>query len=94
MDIPIDILSVVIRVGCELMFFPQANANVVHSALRQPRVVIFKKGIDQIFPDDAICSIKANALANFLVPNIMYIPFNQIEQIKKIVKRPDDNVLY
>ncbi len=43
----------------------------------------FKEGIDSIFPDDSICSNKVNELANFLIPKIMYIPFNQIEQIKE-----------
>lgn len=43
----------------------------------------FKEGIDRIFLDDSICSTKVETLANFLVPKIMYIPSNQIEQIKE-----------
>ena len=47
----------------------------------------FKAGIDRICPDDSICPNKAAELANFLVPRIMYIPFNQIEQIKGQLSR-------
>ena len=43
----------------------------------------FKRGIDIICPNNAICVNKAQELANLLVPNIMYIPSNQIEQIKE-----------
>ncbi len=43
----------------------------------------FREGVELIFPDDSICSNKVKALANFLVPRIMYIPFDQIKQIKE-----------
>ncbi len=49
----------------------------------------FKEGIDRIFPDDSICTVKTEDVANFLVPNIMYIPFNQIEQIKEKLSRAE-----
>ncbi len=47
------------------------------------KITDFKKGIDSICPGDAICSNKAEALANFLIPKTMYIPLNQVEQIKE-----------
>ena len=47
------------------------------------QITDFKEGIDRLFPDDSICPTKVEALANFLIPRIMYIPFNQIEQIKE-----------
>lgn len=43
----------------------------------------FKEGVDRICPDGAICSDKVEVLADFIIPKIMYIPFNQIEEIKE-----------
>ena len=47
------------------------------------KIMDFKAGVDRIFLDDVICSSQTNELANFIVPRIMYIPANQIEQIKE-----------
>ena len=50
---------------------------------KQTKIVNYIEGIDSICPDDSICSDKAEALANLLIPKTMYIPLNQVEQIKE-----------
>ena len=47
------------------------------------KITNFTEGVDKICSDGSICSDKAKELANFLVPRIMYIPPNQIEEIKE-----------
>jgi signal transduction histidine kinase len=50
---------------------------------KQTKIMDFIEGMDSICPDASICSEKAEALADLLIPKTMYIPLDQVEQIKE-----------